>query len=52
MVEISVESLLIFGLQFLEDAQYHSSSLTNQSIASSRASNLRNSRREKVVNAS
>ena len=36
----------------LEEACYPSPSLTNQSIASSRVLNLRNSRWEKVVSAS
>jgi hypothetical protein len=35
----------------LENARYPSSSLTNQSIASSRVSNLKNSRWEKVFSA-
>ena len=38
--------------EILEDTCYHASSLTNQSIASSRVLNLWNSRWEKVFNAS
>ena len=36
----------------VEDTCYHASSLTKQSVASSRALNLRNSRWEKVFSAS